>query len=494
MKKGSVSKLLSLKKELTIEQKPVRFFSFSVSNKYVSANKINIYKSITNKSLLKKNVKKNRTIKINYKGKIILVPKIDYYKMKIIDIGKLKAHKKVNKELIKQKKFFIEKEDLIFNKNKIDLISKLKEKEYRNEITNLQKEILNKDNHKKEIYIYYKIILLIIKDIAEKLISDIENNKKETENRIKYNVKLLDEKFQDKFNKDCESSDFLFHKLKELIGRMNIIINNFENVNQRIKYYNKDNLILKKKLNDLNYINRNLCLHIKKKEMENNKAENDSNYVEEKQNISFYRKINKNIINRNISRGKEYNTILSKKILRNIEFNTGQTYFTSNNMNSLTNRSTNKNNMLSLSNNFLSITSTSMQNNDSSRQNINIKEINYINNLKNKIENLKKKIKIKLKKIEENRPKNAFYDLIIKIMNQLKKDESVNVINKINNKLLNDNMKILPYQNIKVRNKFIDKLLGDVELYKILNSKNLKGINYFDTKLFGQDIGKQTFV
>ena len=47
------------------------------------------------------------------------------------------------------------------------------------------------------------------------------------------------------------------------------------------------------------------------------------------------------------------------------------------------------------------------------------------------------------------------------------KSKSDNVINKINNKLLNDNMKILPYQNIKVRNKFIDKLLGDVELYKI---------------------------
>ena len=490
MKKGSVSKLLSLKKELIIDKKPERFFSFSISNKYVSANKINIFKSITNKSLTKKNNNKNRTIKINYKGKIIHVPKIDYYKMKIIDIGKLKAHKKVNKELIKQKKLFMESEDYIFNKDKIDLISKLKEKEYRNEITNLQREILNKDNHKKEIYTCYNIILLIVKDIADKLISDMENNKEETENRIK----LLDEKFQDKFDIECELSDFLFHKLKDLIGKMNIILNDFEKVNQKIRYCNKNNLILKKKLNDLNYINRNLCLHIKRKQMENNKIENDSNNEEENQKSTFYRKINNNTINRNILRGKEYNTIMAKKILKNIDINTGQTNLTSNNTNTLTNRSTNKNNKFSFSSNFLSITSTSLQNNDSSRQKINIKEINYINNLKNKIENLRKKIKIKQKKIEESRPKNAIYDLIIKIMNQVKKDESDVVVNKINNKLLNDSMKILPYQNIKVRNKFMDKLLGDIELYKIFNSKNLKGINYFDPKLFRKDIEKQSFI
>ena len=322
----------------------------------------------------------------------------------------------------------------------------------------------------------------------------MENNKEETENRIKYNIKLLDEKFQDKFDIECELSDFLFHKLKDLIGKMNIILNDFEKVNQKIRYCNKNNLILKKKLNDLNYINRNLCLHIKRKQMENNKIENDSNNEEENQKSTFYRKINNNTINRNILRGKEYNTIMAKKILRNIDINTGQTNLTSNNTNTLTNRSTNKNNKFSFSSNFLSITSTSLQNNDSSRQKINIKEINYINNLKNKIENLRKKIKIKQKKIEESRPKNAIYDLIIKIMNQVKKDESDVVVNKINNKLLNDSMKILPYQNIKVRNKFMDKLLGDIELYKIFNSKNLKGINYFDPKLFRKDIEKQSFI
>ena len=372
----------------------------------------------------------------------------------------------------------------------INKLLKIKEKEYRNSITNLQKEILEKNNHIKEIYIYYNIISLIVKDIANKLISETEYIRKETEKRINYNIKSLDEKFQDKFDKDYELSDNLIRKIKELIGKINVILNNFEKVNKNIKISNKSNIILKKKINDLNYINQNLCLLIKKKEMDINKAENDSNNEEEKQNFSFYRKKNKNIIKRSNFREKENNKIIRKKIYETNDINTGQTYFTSNDKNSLTKRSNCKNNKFSLTNNFLSVDYTTIQNNESSRQKVKIIEMNNIHNLKNKIEKIKKKIRLKKMKIEENQYNNPIYKLIIKIIDQVKKDI---VYNKINNKLLNNSMKILPYQSSKFRNKFIDKLLGDIELYKILNSKNLKGINYFEAKLFRQDIEKPSF-
>ena len=68
--------------------------------------------------------------------------------MKHVDIGKLKAHKKENIELIKQKKLFMKKEENVYDIDKINLISQLKEKAYREVITKLQKNILNK-KHKK---------------------------------------------------------------------------------------------------------------------------------------------------------------------------------------------------------------------------------------------------------------------------------------------------------------------------------------------------------
>ena len=63
--------------------------------------------------------------------------------MKNVDISKLLAQRKEKIELIKQKKIYMEKENNIFNKEKIDLISSLKEKEYRKEIINHQKKMLN---------------------------------------------------------------------------------------------------------------------------------------------------------------------------------------------------------------------------------------------------------------------------------------------------------------------------------------------------------------
>ena len=85
-----------------------------------------------------------------------------------------------------------------------------------------------------------------------------------------------------------------------------------------------------------------------------------------------------------------------------------------------------------------------------------------------------------------NKPKNAFYNLIIKIMKQLNEEQNEKVIDNIDYKLLNENMKMFPSQNYNTRKKFLVQLLMDINLYKILNSKNLEGISYFKFNLFEQ--------
>ena len=172
-----------------------------------------------------------------------------------------------------------------------------------------------------------------------------------------------------------------------------------------------------------------------------------------------------------------------------------QTYYTSNNANLLTNRNNSKSNILSFSftNNSPSLSFSSIYNNqEKSKENIenkNIREINYIKKLKERI----KIFKIKLMRLREGqtKSKNSFYELIIKIMNQIKDEESDIIINKIDNKLLNENMKMFPYHSFKVRKKFIEKLFENVNLYKILNSKNLEGIKYFEKNIFGKSNAKK---
>ena len=267
---------------------------------------------------------------------------------------------------------------------------------------------------------------------------------------------------------------------------MDIIIKSHLLINNKIQSFNEENISLKKKIKEMNDINDNLCKRIKKIKMNTNKLDNDPNNEDEKRVLPIYRKIQKIPTKKYIERGnKEKNRILSKKFIMNSDFNIGQTYYTSNNINLLTNKSNSKNNILSFSNNYVSITSSSIQNQEKTNEKINTKENNYIMQLKNKIKNLK--LKIKEMKTSLNKPKNIFYNLVTKIIKNLK-DEEVDIVNdNINYKLLNDNMRIFPYQSYKTRKKFFDNLLCDVDLYKIFNTKNLDGINYFQFSLFNQD-------
>ena len=495
MRKGKINELLFIKNKLIKDSRPSQNFSLSNIDKSILNNELNISKTISTKSLIRNSQNTNSTIEINYKGNVTSVSKKNFYKMKHVDIGKLKAHKKENIELIKQKKLFMKKEENVYDIDKINLISQLKEKAYREVITKLQKNILNKKHKKNEIIDYYKLILDIIKNITNQIFSEFEYCEKFTEKRINSDINKLNNDFQNQFDKNCEFSDILFVRIKELIIKMEIIIISYNKLNDMINYYNKENLKLKQQINDMNDINNSLSRKIKQKKIEINKIGNDSIKEEEKQKDLFFQKLKNRINKKYIVRENKINKISNKKMLSYNNNNIIQTYYTSNNANLLTNRNNSKSNILSFSftNNSPSLSFSSIYNNqEKSKENIenkNIREINYIKKLKERI----KIFKIKLMRLREGqtKSKNSFYELIIKIMNQIKDEESDIIINKIDNKLLNENMKMFPYHSFKVRKKFIEKLFENVNLYKILNSKNLEGIKYFEKNIFGKSNAKK---
>ena len=301
--KNKGKKILSLKKKLIIDKKKPNYFSYTNINREYSKNDLNKSKSTYN-SLTKKNNNNNKyqnKIKIKYKGISTNIPKSDFYKLKNVDISQLLAIKFQKKELIKQKKLFIEKEREIFNEKNIDLINKMKEKEYREEIKNLQMKLYDKNLTKKEIFFYFDAILKNIKEISSKINSDIEMDKEITDNKINFGLNQLDEDFFEEFDKNCEFSDYFLHKLKYLIVKINIIIKNHRILDERIKAYNKENIILKKKLSDLDYINNNICMHLKKKKNEKYKHLIEKSYADEEkeQKELIYKKV-KNLFKRNI--------------------------------------------------------------------------------------------------------------------------------------------------------------------------------------------------
>ena len=475
IKKNETPKILFLRKKLIEEQNQPNYFSFSNTNKDVSTKQSNITNSLRNKSLTKKKNLKSNTIQNNYKGLKAKIGKIEYYKMKNLDIDELMSQKEEKIELIKQKKLFNEKKDKIYNVKSMDLISKLKEKECRMEITMLQKKLLNLNDQKNQIYKYYEIILLIIKTIEKYIDSEFEQQENVIKDKINFDINQSDTNFENKLNEICKLSDYLLDKINELFEKMNIMIKSYDKIKLRIKSLNGENADLRKKIKDINRINHDISKKINKIKIEKEQKDED--------NVSlFYRKMQNNLTKKYIERAnKAKQRLLQKRVILNKEI-TNQTLYTSNKINLLTSKSNSKENMLSLSNNFISSETSSISSREKSNGKINLKEINYINKLKNKIKILK--IKIRQIKEKQNLPKNAFYDLINKIMKKISEEESDIIIDDIYYQFLNDNMKIFPYQSYKIRKRFVDYLFVDVNLYKILNSKNLKGINYFKFGFF----------
>lgn len=446
-------------------------------------------KSLSESLLKEKNDKINighNLIKLNInKVDSILVSKKHFYKMKNIDLEKLKVYKNEKKEIIRQKNLFLEKANSLYNTNIIDLISRTKEQMYREGVTNIQNELRNKKMiNKEEIKNFYENILNTIKSIENQIYSELDKRKEETDKRIKYDIKYINSLQEKALDKKLEKMNFLMNNLKELTKQMENINKDYQKIKNSIEKYITENIILKQKIKIQNQINKKRILE---------KRTNVKNINQIKKVLFDYRKYHqkikeeKKIVNKNDNNQyykklniKRKNSDILKKIKKlnytNINNNStnNQTNISTNNIDLLSKR--NKNNLTNLESNtsyrnFASISNcmstSSMSFINKRKCDVNKKEKILIKNLEKNLENLKNKLNLVKKKLNEEIPHNIFYDLIINIITKLKAEESDSVIFNIDNKLLTENMKIFPYQSRIFRQIFMNRLFYNKQLYQI---------------------------
>jgi len=493
-----------LKNNLKNKEKIKRYLSPTIIERKNISFKNPIKKSLSGSLLLENNIKEENIgknpIKIKYKGISTYVSRKEFYKMKNIDISQLKAYKNEKNEVIKQKKLFLEKANSIYNTNIIDSISKKKEIEYRKGITNIQNELRNKkDINKEQMSNFYYNIINIIKTISNQCNYEINKRIKDTNKRINSDINQVNKLQEKELDKKLEKLNYIMVKLKELITKMENINKDYKKIKNNIDIYIKENTILKKKIKIQNKKNKKLILTIKSKENKINDIEKVLNKYwnynlkknEEKNNIQIYKKIKINKKN-NIIREKS-NPIINNKLIyynnTNNSINNNQTNYSTNNINLLTKR--NKNNQINLdsSNSFKNIISNSFiiyntKNKEEENIQLDFKEKKLINNLEKNLEYWKNKLNLMKKKLNEEMPQNTFYDLIINIINKLKKEESDSVIYNIDNKLLTDNMRIFPYQSRIFRQIFMGRLFNDKNLYPIFISERKNSDFIFNKNIF----------
>ena len=450
---------------------------------------------LTERNNDKINIGKN-FVKIKTKGNPIFISKKEFYKMKNLDLWQLKVYKNEKKEILKQKKIFLEKVNSIYNTDVIDLISEDKEKEYRKGISNIQSELRNKKLIKKEeLKNFYSNILNSVKNLKEQI--NYEKNKRinDVNERINVNIKIFNKKQEKALDKKLESLNIVMHELKELIRKMENINKDYKKVKEKIDIYIIQNAILKQNIQRQNEINKKLVLEMKSRE---NKKMNESS----KNNVSYFKKIKNDRKSKNKNVNKDNSDILKKikKLSYNFSNNNNsainQTNCTTNNINLLSKR--NKNSIIYCDSNssYRNIISTNYCNSTSfvsfnakmkeqeNKDKINYKEKNIIKNLGNHLERWKKQLNLIKKKLSEEIPQNPIYSYIENIIQNFKKEESDSVLYNIDNKLLTDNMRIFPYQSKIFRQIFMTKLFNDKNLYQIYLKQKTSGDSIFNKNIF----------
>ena len=428
--------------------------------------------------------KENKFIKIKNKGSQIFIPKNEFYKMKDIDLSQLKAYKNEKKEIIKQKKIFLEKINNIYNTNIIDIISENKEKEYRKSIVNIQNEIRKKKLIKKEeIKNFYFNILITIKNIKEQINYEKKLRINDINKRINSDINQINILQEKKLDEKLEKINIIMNELKVLIKKMEIIIKDYKIVKDNIDIYIKENINLKKKIKKQNEINKKIIFDIKLKE-KNKKIENNN-----------IKKINNN--RKNIKTKRKNSDILKK--VKGLSYNNSAIYQTNcstNNIDLLSKRNKNNTFNCDLNNSYINMIATNNYNSTSfisfnnkgkkqeNKENINNKEKKIIKNLTNNIENLKNKINMIKKKLNEDIPQNPFYSLLKNFVQNLKNEESDSVIYNIDNKLLTDNMRIFPYQSKVFRQIFMGRFFNNKNLYQVYIKELLKSDAIFNKNIF----------
>ena len=445
-------------------------------------------KSLNDKKLLSKKSEetkdKDKFMKLRIHGKETKVKYEDYMNVKNLDKQKLQATKDSMIQMMKRKVEFHKKQLEVYNMQVLAKISDEREEELRGTVVNLQNEIRKKRKREKsEIEMLYKLILVEVNKIYEKIQEEIDSRKSELMDRIMLSIANCDYKQNLLLEAKIKEQEEFFRNLHMFTFEMQQIKENFNESVQKIKDFTQNNFDLKKNIlqEKLKFYHITTVMkefkrrnnYMVNKIMEYKASTHTSNFKES----SFKNKNNKN----------EHNLLIDINNSNNIKTTSNNTHnkLMTNSTHYLTkNNKTESNEENYKKNSFNNIINTEYNDNFHKRN----FETNIIATLKKENEYWKNKLIILVKKYKETIPDNKIYSSIIEIIEALKRDKSNKFFGEVEDDNLIDRMMTLPVQNKQFRVLFLELLFRNKNIFDAIRRGQKNDLDkYFQRNIFGAE-------
>ena len=405
--------------------------------------------------------------------------------VKNLDKEKLQATKDSMIQMMKRKVEFHKNQLQVYNMNVLGKISIEREEELRDTVVSLQKEIRKKRKREKsEIEMLYKIILLEVNKIYEKIQEEIDSRKSELMDRIMLSIANCDYKQNLLLEAKIKEQEEFFRNLHMFTFEMQQIKDNFNSSVQKIKDFTQNNFDLKKNIlqEKLKFYHITTVMkefkrrnnYMVNKIMEYKASTHTSNFKES----SFKNKNNKN----------ENNLLIETNNTNNIKTTTSNTHnkLMTNSTQYLTkNNKTESNQENHKKNSFNQNIINTEYNDNFHKRNF---EINTITTLKKEIEYWRNKLFALVKKYKEVIPDNKIYSSIIEIIEALKKDKSNKFFGEVEDEDLIDRMMTLPVQNKQFRKLFLELVFRNKNIFDAIRRGQKNDLDkYFHRNIFGAE-------
>ena len=409
----------------------------------------------------------------------------DFMYVKNLDKEKLQATKDSMIQMMKRKVEFHKNQLQVYNMNVLGKISIEREEELRDTVVSLQKEIRKKRKREKsEIEMLYKIILLEVNKIYEKIQEEIDSRKSELMDRIMLSIANCDYKQNLLLEAKIKEQEEFFRNLHMFTFEMQQIKDNFNSSVQKIKDFTQNNFDLKKNIlqEKLKFYHITTVMkefkrrnnYMVNKIMEYKASTHTSNFKES----SFKNKNNKN----------ENNLLIETNNTNNIKTTTSNTHnkLMTNSTQYLTKNNKTESNQENRKKNIFDQNIINNEYNDNfHKRNF---EINTITTLKKEIEYWRNKLFSLVKKYKEVIPDNKIYSSIIEIIEALKKDKSNKFFGEVEDEDLIDRMMTLPVQNKQFRKLFLELVFRNKNIFDAIRRGQKNDLDkYFHRNIFGAE-------
>ena len=464
---------------------------------------------------------KEKYIKLRYRGKEKKIRFDEFMMVKGLDKQKLQASKDSMIQMMKRKIEFYKTQDEVYNMDILNRISLDREKELRNAVFSLQKEIRRKrQRSKEELESLYRSVLIEIQNIYDKTTAEIDQRKSDLMDRIMLSIANCDYKQAQLLEMKIKEQEELFRNLHMFTFEMQQVRDNFENSLKKIQILSDNNYDLKKSIFQEKLKFQHITSLMKEFKMRTNFMANKiNNYkatthlIENNNNNNNEKRINWSSkkrtyidasANNNLNK-RPFSSAYTNNKARTLTFGTNYTQnntnprmFSENNLKrssvadsnilyNKTDREEDKRKDLKLSvlnNEIISMTEGNITNIKRKKD----YEKNIINVLQKDIEIWKNKIVNIVNKYKDNIPDNEIYSSLTKIVEALRLDKSNKFFGQNNNNVINTSMMALPVQNKQFRKIFLDLLFRNKDIFEAIRTGQKNDIDkYFTKNLFGAE-------